>query len=50
VPVRREEFVADPRLAQAEILRVPRIGNPAALTPGEWAALVELVEGPVEGW
>lgn len=49
VPVRREEFMADPRLSRAEILRVPRIGNPAALTPGEWAALVELVEGPVAG-
>ena len=24
---------ADPRLRSAEILRVPRIGNPAAMTP-----------------
>jgi hypothetical protein len=48
VPVRREEFRADPRLSGAEILRVPRIGNPSALTPGEWSALVELVEGPVD--
>lgn len=48
-PVRREELLADPRLAGAEILRVPRIGNPAALTPGEWAALVDLVEGPPPG-
>ncbi len=51
VPVRREELVADPRLRGAEILRVPRIGNPAALTPAEWSALVDLVEGPApERW
>ena len=41
-PVAREAMVADPRLAGTEILRVPRIGNPAALTPGEWSALCEL--------
>ncbi len=41
-PVLREAMVADPRLAGTEILRVPRIGNPAALTPGEWSALCEL--------
>jgi hypothetical protein len=47
VPVRREELAADPRLRSAEILRVPRIGNPAAFTPSEWDAVVDLVEGPV---
>ena len=46
VPVRREELASDPRLARSEILRVPRIGNPAAFTPQEWAALTDLVEGP----
>ncbi len=43
-PVLREELVAHPDLSRTEILRVPRIGNPAALTPTEWAALVALVE------
>ncbi len=42
--VSREEFAADPRLAHSEILRVPRIGNPAALTPAEWRALRDLAE------
>ena len=46
-PVRREELAADPRLRRAEILRVPRIGNPAAFTPGEWAALLDLADSPV---
>jgi hypothetical protein len=46
-PVRREELSADPRLRRSEILRVPRIGNPAAFTPGEWAALIDLVDSPV---
>lgn len=45
-PVRREELLADPRLRDAEILRVPRIGNPAAFTPAQWQALTDLVEGP----
>jgi len=40
--VPREVFSADPRLRNAEILRVPRIGNPAAFTPGEWAAVLQL--------
>lgn len=51
VPVRREEMSSDPRLRSTEILRVPRIGNPAAVTPDEWAALLDLVEGPApDGW
>jgi hypothetical protein len=54
VPVRLEvledclavgTFRADPRLERAEILRVPRIGNPAALTPQEWDAVRDLA-GP----
>jgi hypothetical protein len=40
-----EAIRADPRLERAEILRVPRIGNPAALTPGEWEAVRDLA-GP----
>jgi len=39
----REAIREDPRLASIEMLRVPRIGNPAALTPEEWWALEELV-------
>lgn len=46
-PLRREELLADPRLRRAEILRVPRIGNPAAFTPAEWEALLEALEEPV---
>lgn len=42
-PLTRAQFAADPRLERSEILRVPRIGNPAALTPAEWVALEELV-------
>ena len=39
----REAIRADPRLSSIEMLRVPRIGNPAALTPDEWFALDELI-------
>ena len=45
-PVRREELESHPALHRTEILRVPRIGNPAALTPPEWTALQGLLEGP----
>lgn len=45
-PVLRAAFAADPRLHHAEVLRVPRIGNPAVLTPDEWEALLDLVEDP----
>lgn len=41
--VPREVIREDPRLRSIEMLRVPRIGNPAALTPDEWFALDELV-------
>lgn len=42
-PILREVVVEDPRLSHAEILRVPRIGNPAAFTPDEWTAVCSLV-------
>lgn len=41
-PFTREDFGSLPALERAEILRVPRVGNPAALTPDEFGAL-ELV-------
>lgn len=44
-PVAREVLAEDPRLCGTEVLRVPRIGNPAAITPGEWAALCEWLPG-----
>lgn len=47
-PVPRAAVLEDPRLRSLEILRVPRIGNPAAVTPEEWDALEDLV-GPLDG-
>ncbi|HLU41923.1 MAG TPA: EVE domain-containing protein [Microthrixaceae bacterium] len=44
-PVLLEEVRDHPVLSGTEVLRVPRIGNPAALTPDEWAALEELLAG-----
>ena len=44
-PVTAEAVRADPRLHSIELLRVPRIGNPAALSPEEWQALLELTGG-----
>lgn len=44
-PVTDAEVRADPRLAGTEILRVPRLGSPVALTPGEWEALGDLLGG-----
>jgi hypothetical protein len=38
-PLPRAELKADPRFAMAEVLRVPRMGNPLILTPGEVAAI-----------
>lgn len=43
-PLTREEFAAHPDLEDAEILRVPRAGNPVALTPDEWGALEHLID------
>lgn len=42
-PLRREEFLDDPRLSSIEILRVPRIGNPASLSPLQWATIQDLL-------
>lgn len=44
-PLPREAIAVEPRLSRCEILRVPRIGNPAALSPDEWAALSALLDG-----
>jgi hypothetical protein len=46
----RETFGEDPRLRRAEILRVPRIGNPAAFTPDEWDAVSDLLDGVGHPW
>ena len=35
----RSELRSDPRFAEAEVLRVPRMGNPLILTLGEVAAI-----------
>ncbi len=44
------DVVEDPRLRRTEILRVPRIGNPAAFSPEEWDAVSDLVDGADEAW
>lgn len=44
-PFTREDFASHPVLEHAEILRVPRVGNPASLTPDEFGAL-ELLLAP----
>jgi hypothetical protein len=49
-PLAREDVVEDPRLRRTEILRVPRIGNPAAFSPEEWDAVSDLVDGADEAW
>lgn len=43
-PLTREQIAADPRLSGLEILRVPRIGNPAAIRPDEWETILDLVD------
>lgn len=40
-PVSRSEVRADPRLADLEVLRRPRMGSPLAVRAGEWAAMQE---------
>ena len=42
-PVPRSDLAADPRFAEAEILRVPRAPNPVGLTAGE----LDVIEGLV---
>jgi hypothetical protein len=37
--VPRSELRSDPRFAEAEVLRVPRMGNPLILTPTEVTAV-----------
>jgi hypothetical protein len=41
VPVARETFVDDERLAEAEVMRDPYAPNPGVLTAAEEAALAE---------
>jgi hypothetical protein len=43
-PIPRRAFVDDPRFADAEIRRAPRVGNPVALTPDELAVIDEIVD------
>jgi predicted RNA-binding protein with PUA-like domain len=45
-PVPRQDIQSVPVLADAEVFRVPQLGNPNYLTKSEWAALQQLV-GPV---
>ena len=42
--VPRDVIRADPRLADMEIFRAPRVASPVAVGPGEWRALSELIE------
>lgn len=43
VPITTEQVRSDPRLAGMEILRVPRIANPAAVSPSEWDVIRSLL-------
>jgi hypothetical protein len=40
----RQELKSDPRFVAAEILRLPRMGNPLVITPAEVAAIDEHLE------
>jgi predicted RNA-binding protein with PUA-like domain len=40
-PLPRTTLEADPRWSTAEILRVPRLGSPLAITPAEWEAVLD---------
>lgn len=42
-PVHRDRLRSDPLLGDLEILRVPRIGNPAAVTPDQWSVIEQMV-------
>ncbi len=42
-PIARADLADDPRFAEAEILRRPRMGNPVALRPAEYQAIVDRV-------
>ena len=39
----RETLRADPRTARLEVLRAAQMSNPSVVTPGEWAAVQELI-------
>lgn len=41
----RELLRADPRTARLEVLRAPQMSNPSVVSPGEWAAIEELIDG-----
>lgn len=47
-PIPRAKILADPRLANLEILRSPQMGNPQYVAPAEAQALLELVGGAPE--
>lgn len=40
-PVRLADLLFDERFARAEIVRAPRVSSPVAVTPDEWAAILE---------
>lgn len=44
VPVPVERIDAVGALRSLEVRRVPRIGNPSVITPGQWAALMAMLE------
>lgn len=44
-PVARATLRDDPRFADAEIIRRPRMGSPVALRPGEWGAILDRLRG-----
>lgn len=43
VPVPRSELLADPRMRDAEVLRMPAGSNPSWLSAGQFAAVLERV-------
>lgn len=48
IPIPRTELRSDPRFAEAEIIRRPRMGNPVALRPIELDVIVDLADGRVD--
>jgi hypothetical protein len=42
-PLSREELQQHPVLCSTEVIRAPRIQNPAVLTPQEWAAVQDML-------
>ncbi len=44
-PVPRAAFLADPRLAGAEVIRMPAGSNPSYLSPAQWQVLEGLLHG-----